>query len=90
MRSDEEIYRDLAGIVAAAFPDRDYSGPVEASTRVMGDLWLASIDLVVLGERLEKFYGKRLPFGSFLAGLRTRGVDDLEVGELVAFLRTHM
>lgn len=87
MRSDEQIYRDLAEIVTTAFPDRDYSGPVEAGTRVMGDIGLASIDLVVLGERLETFYGKRLPFGSFLAGLRTRGADDLELGELVAFLR---
>ena len=87
MRSDEQITRDLAEIMAAAFPDRDYSGPVGASTRVMGDIGLASIDLVVLGERLEKFYGKRLPFGSFLAGLRTRGAEDVELGELVAFLR---
>jgi acyl carrier protein len=90
MRTDEQIYRDLAEIMAAAFPDRDYSGPVDAGTRVMGDLGLASIDLIVLGERLEAFYGKQLPFGSFLAGLRTRGADDLEVGELVAFLRSHV
>lgn len=89
MTTDEQIYRDLASVLATAFPDRDYSGPVEATTRVMGDIGLASIDLVVLGERLERFYGKRLPFGSFLAGLRTRGVDDLEVGDLVAFLRQH-
>ena len=64
MRTDEQLYRDLAEIVASAFPDRDFPGPVEASARVMADLGLASIDLVVLGERLEKFYGKRLPFAT--------------------------
>jgi acyl carrier protein len=90
MRTDEQILRDLADILAAAFPDRDTSAPAEAGTRVMGDLGLASIDLIVLGERLQAFYGKRLPFGAFLAGVRTRGADDLEVGELVAFLRPHV
>jgi acyl carrier protein len=90
MRTDEQIYRDLAEVMAAAFPDRDNSGPADATARVMGDLGLASIDLIVLGERLEAFYGRRLPFGAFLAGLRTRGADDLELGEIVAFLRPHV
>jgi 3-oxoadipate enol-lactonase len=34
----------------------------------------------VLGERLEQFYGRRLPYGPFLAALRNRGADDLELG----------
>ena len=34
----------------------------------------------------KQFYGRRLPFGPFLTGLRNRGADDLELGELVAFL----
>jgi acyl carrier protein len=31
-----------------------------------------------------------LPFGAFLAGLRTRGADDLILGDLVAFLQQHV
>ena len=40
-------------------------------------------------ERLEQHYGRKLPFGPFLKGLRDRGADDLELGELVAFLLQH-
>ena len=70
-----------------AFPDRDYSGEVGPQTRLFADLGLASIDAVVLAERIEQFYGRRLPFGPFLAGLRARGADDLVLGELVEFLQ---
>ena len=86
-RTADEITRDLANIMAAAFPDRDLPTAVGPDTRVFADLGLASIDVVVLGERLEQFYGRRLPFGAFLAGLRTRGADDLVLGDLVAFLQ---
>lgn len=88
-RTPETILRELADVVRQTFPDRDYSGPVEPHTRVFADLGLASIDVVVLAEKLEQFYGRRLPFGPFLAGLRTRGAEDLELGELVTFLQQH-
>ena len=89
-RTPEQIYRDLAEVIARAFPDRDVSAPVGPQTRAFADLGLASIELVVLGERLEQHYGRRLPFGPFLAGLRNRGADDLELGELVSFLQQHV
>lgn len=89
MRTDAEILADLADVVRRAFPDRDFPDAVDAGTRVFGDLGLASIDMVVLAEKLEARYGRKLPFGAFLKGLRDRGADDLEVGELVAFLRPH-
>jgi acyl carrier protein len=89
-RSPQEIERDLAGVMAAAFPDRDLPDEVGPETRVFADLGLASIDVVVLGERLEQYYGCRLPFGLFLAGLRARGADDIALGELVSFLQQHI
>jgi acyl carrier protein len=89
-QSPERIYRDLGEVMTQAFPDRDIAITIDPGTRVFGDLGLASIDLIVLGERLEQFYGRRLPFGPFLADLRNRGVDDLELGELVAFLIQHV
>jgi acyl carrier protein len=82
----ERIYRDLGEIMTNTFPDRDISVSVGPETRVFDDLGLSSIELIVLGERLEQFYGRRLPFGPFLANLRNRGAEDLELGELVAFL----
>jgi acyl carrier protein len=89
MRSTDELLADLAGVVRQTFPDRDFPEPVELSTRVFGDLGLASIEIVVLAERLDAYFGRRLPFGAFLKGLRDRGAEDLEVGELVAFLQKH-
>jgi acyl carrier protein len=87
MRPAERIHADLADVLRRAFPDRDFTGPADATTRLFGDLGLASIDLIVLAERLEQHYGRRLPFGSFLKGLRDRAADDVELGELVAFLQ---
>lgn len=85
-QATEQIYRDLARVMAETFPDRDIMTDIDPGTRLFGDLGFASIDLIVLGERLEQFYGRRLPFGPFLSDLRNRGVDDLALGELVAFL----
>jgi len=90
MRAPEQIYADLTGVMRRAFPDRDYSGPIGPDTRVLGDIGLASIELVVLAEKLEAFYGRKLPFAAFLGGLRKHGADDLELGALVGFLQQHV
>jgi acyl carrier protein len=90
MRSTDELLADLAEVVRQTFPDRDFPEPVELSTRVFGDLGLASIEIVVLAERLDAHFGRRLPFGTFLKGLRDRGSEDIEIGELVAFLQQHV
>ena len=90
MKTAEQILADLAGVVRDTFPVRDFPDAVTPDTQVFADLGLASIDLVVLAERLEARYGRRLPFGPFLKGLRDRGANDLAVGELVAFLQAHV
>jgi acyl carrier protein len=89
MRTAHELLADLAHVVRETFPDRDFPDEVDLSTRVFGDLGLASIELVVLAERLDAHFGKRLPFGAFLKSLRDRGAEDLELGELVVFLQQH-
>ena len=89
MRTADDILAELAEVVRRTFPDRDFPEPVDLSTRVFGDLGLASIDIVVLAERLDAHFGRRLPFGTFLKGLRDRGATDIELGELVAFLQQH-
>jgi acyl carrier protein len=88
-RAPEQIYKELAAVMAQAFPDKDLPSQVGARTRAFADLGFASIELVVLGERLEQFYGRRLPYGAFLASLRNRGADDLELGDLITFLQQH-
>ena len=42
---------------------------------------------MVLGESLQNFYGRSLPFGDLMAELGRRDDRDLKVGELVGFLR---
>lgn len=89
MRTSDELLAALGDVVRATFPDRDFPDP-EPGTRVFADLGLASIELVVLAERLDAHFGRRLPFGTFLKGLRDRGADDIALGELVAFLQQHV
>jgi acyl carrier protein len=90
MRSTHDILTDLAAVVRRTFPDRDFPEPVDLETRCFADLGLASIELVVLAERLDAHFGCRLPFGAFLKGLRDRGAEDLPLGDLVAFLQRHV
>jgi acyl carrier protein len=90
MRSADELLADLAQVVRATFPDRDFPDEVGPSTRVFAELGLASIELVVLAERLDAHFDRRLPFGTFLKGLRDRGAEDLELGELVGFLQRNV
>ncbi len=89
-RTTEQFYRDLGEVMANAFPDRDFSVEIGPNTLVFADLGMASIELVVLGERLEQFYAKKLPYGPFLRALREQGAEDLALGELVNFLQTQV
>jgi acyl carrier protein len=88
-RSPQAILEDLAGLLRN-FDGREYSGILDRSTLFFADLGMASIDAVVLGEKLEQLYGHKLPFHQLLANLSQRGADDLELGELVDFLHTHL
>jgi acyl carrier protein len=85
----EQILNDVAGILRN-FHGREYSGEIGPQTCFFGDLGLASIDAVVLGETLEEHYGRKIPFHQFMADLGRRAVRDIEVGELVAFLHQHL
>lgn len=89
MKSTETIIADLAGILAD-FQGREYSGVIDGNTMILADLGFSSIDVVILGETLESHYGTSLPFGAFLAELGQRNVQDLNAGELAAFLQKHV
>jgi acyl carrier protein len=85
VRTREEILRDLIEELRS-FQGREYSGPIGPNSRFFGDLGFVSIDAIVLGETLERRYGRRIPFTTFLAELARCKAQDVEVGELVAFL----
>jgi len=87
--TEPQILADLARVLAD-FQGREYSGPIEPSTRFFADLGLASIDAVVLGETLQERYGRPLPFGELMAEMGRREDRDLGLGELAAFLAQHL
>jgi acyl carrier protein len=84
-----EILDDLIVVL-----DRDLgvqsSSPITVDTRFFADLGLASIDAVVLSERLQEHYGRSLPFQELMAEMGRRTERDLSIGELVAFLATNL
>jgi len=88
-RTKEQILNEVADILRN-FNGREYSGDIGPETLFFGDLGLASIDAVVLGETLEEHYGRKLPFHLFMADLGRRKVRDIPLGELVAFLHQHL
>jgi acyl carrier protein len=59
-------------------------------TRFFADLGLASIDAVVLSERLSEHYGRPLPFHDLMAEIGRRTERDLAIGELIAFLAENL
>jgi acyl carrier protein len=87
--TNEQIMHDVADILRH-FNGREYSGDIGPDTCFFGDLGLASIDAVVLGETLEEHYGRKIPFHLFMADLGRRAVRDIQLGELVAFLHQHL
>ena len=89
MRTLEQVIADIADILRE-FPDRECLGEIHPSTRFFDDLGYASIDAIVLGEKIEQRYGQRFPFREFLRDLRGREELDIEVGELAAFVHRNL
>jgi acyl carrier protein len=83
--SERDVLADLARILSD-FEGREYSGAIGPETRFFADLGLASIDAVVLGERLQEHYGHPLPFGELMADLGKAEDRDLTIGRLADFL----
>ena len=81
----ETVEARLAAVLAN-FEGREYSGAVESQTLLFTDLGFSSIEVVVLGEKLEHEFGARFPFHLLLREASERGAEDLSVGELAGFL----
>ena len=89
MKTADNILADLANLLAT-FQGREYSGPIDRETWFFGDLGFASIDAVVLGEKLEEHYGQKIPFNKFLAEAARQQAQDIQVGQLADFLAEHI
>lgn len=89
VRTEAQIIQELAEILRD-FQGREYSDDIGPRTLFFGELGFASIDAVVLGEMLEERYGQKFPYGEFLASMRDSRVQDIELGQLAAFLHRNL
>ena len=80
-----EILRDIVAILSNDLGVKS-SGAIDEKTRLFADLGLASIDAVVLGEAIQRHYGRPLPFNKLMAEIGQKNQRDLSVGELITFL----
>ncbi len=88
-RSRTEILDDVTAVLEQQLGVQS-SAAIDENTRFFADLGLASIDAVVLSERLQDHYGKTLPFQELMAQLGRRTDRDLAIGELVDFLAANL
>jgi acyl carrier protein len=83
--TQEQILNDLRPILRT-FNGREYDGEITMQTKFFEDLGIASIEALILGEQVEKFYGRDIPFHRMIAEKANEKLIDLEVGDLVEFL----
>jgi acyl carrier protein len=63
---------------------------VQPQSRFFGDLGLGSIDVIVLGDRLEEHYNRPLRFADALPELARAGYDDVTLAELAALVHMRL
>lgn len=89
VRNRAEILGDVSRLLASQMGVAP-STAIDEETRFFADLGLASIDAVVLSEALQQYYAQPLPFNDLMAEIGRRTDRDLSIGELVAFLQSHL
>ena len=87
--SEKAILADLRQVFQESL-GVDPATPIEPGTRFFADLGLGSIDAVVLGEAIQHRLGRQVPFDQLLGELGQRDQRDLEISELIAFLKRHL
>jgi acyl carrier protein len=86
----EQILADLLELLNSVVGDWEFEGPVGANTRVFADLAFESLDLVILGSKVQEHFGRTLPFPEFFAEIGQREVRDFTIGEWVDFMERHL
>ena len=86
----ESIFRTVTGMIVKMLGDWEYSGEIRLDTLLVSDLGFESLDIVVLGETIQKHYARNLPFTQFYAELGQLEARDIRVGEFVEFICQHL
>ena len=82
----ESIFRTLSGMLVKMLGEWEFSGEITPETLLVADLGLESLDIVVLGETIQKHYQRNLTFTQFYAELGQREARDIRVGDFVEFM----
>ena len=86
----EKILAEVLALLNSVVQDWEFEGPIGANTRVFADLAFESLDLVVLGSKVQERFGQTLPFPQLFAEIGQREVRDLTIGEWVDFIQRHI
>ena len=78
---------DMAEALATATGDESLlSAGISAATRLEGDLFLDSLDLVALGALLRDRYGPAVDLVGYVAGLDIDEIIGLTVGDVAGYV----
>jgi acyl carrier protein len=86
----EQILADVLELLNSVVRDWEFEGAVDANTRLFADLAFESLDLVVLGAKVQERFGQSFPFPEFFAEIGQRDVRDLTIGEWVDFIERNL
>jgi len=86
----EKILAEVLALLNSVVQDWEFEGAIGANTRVFADLAFESLDLVVLGSKVQERFGQTLPFPQLFAEIGQREVRDLTIGEWVDFIQRHI
>jgi len=86
----EKILAEVLALLNSVVQDWEFEGAIGANTRVFADLAFESLDLVVLGSKVQERFGQTLPFPQLFAEIGQREVRDLTIGVWVDFIQRHI
>jgi acyl carrier protein len=88
-RTRDQILTDVLALLNSVAQDWEFEGTVTESTRLFADLAFESLDLVILGAKVQEHFGQTFPFPELFAEMGRRNARDLSVGEWVDFIEKH-
>ncbi|MEO7271630.1 MAG: acyl carrier protein [Vicinamibacterales bacterium] len=86
----EQILTEVLTLLNSVVGDWEFEGTVGPDTRVFADLALESLDLVILGSKVQEHFGQTFPFPQFFAEIGQGGNHDITIGQWVDFITAHL
>jgi len=86
----EQILTDVLELLNSVVQDWEFEGTIGPSTRLFADLAFESLDLVILGTKVQEHFGQIFPFPELFAEIGQREVRDLSIDEWVDFIARHL